>query len=95
MPAVVLQKAARVVGRAGVVGSAQLVTVCACLVALLVHAFFTPVFDIPYLSILFWVFLGLSASLLDRSRQRSIHAEEGGLIDSVPEQSPVPPEPEP
>jgi len=43
---------------------AVLVTACAALLAFLVFSGFNMVFEIPYMSILFWVWLGLGAAAL-------------------------------
>jgi hypothetical protein len=49
----------------------QLVIICACIFAWLTFAFFNVVFDTPYLSIFFWVLLGLAGSAVDDNQPRA------------------------
>jgi O-antigen ligase len=51
------------------------ITACACMIALLVYACFNVVFETAYMSILFWVVLGIGAGALDR---RLVHDPAAG-----------------
>lgn len=65
LPARILAGARRAVDDSSVVASVLPITACTCLIAVLVYASFNVVLETPYMSILFWIFLGISAGALD------------------------------
>jgi hypothetical protein len=72
LPARILAGARRAVDESSVAASVLPVTACTCLIAVLAYACFNVVLETPYMSILFWIFLGISPGALDeRARDRS------------------------
>jgi O-antigen ligase len=51
------------------------ITACACVIAVLAYACFNVVLETAYMSILFWIVLGIGAGALD---QRAVHDPTGG-----------------
>lgn len=65
MPVSLIARARRLIQRDGVQRHVQLVTACACLLAFVVFASFNMALEAPYMSIMFWVALGVGAGALE------------------------------
>ena len=75
IPIRLLVKTRRAVAGSSASARALPITACACMIALLVYASFNMVLETAYMSILFWVVLGIGAGALD---QRAVHEPTGG-----------------
>ncbi|MBV8757228.1 MAG: O-antigen ligase family protein [Deltaproteobacteria bacterium] len=67
MPVSLIVRARRLVQRDGVQRHIQLVTACACLLSFVVFASFNMALEAPYMSIMFWVALGVGAGALEEA----------------------------
>jgi O-antigen ligase len=72
LPVVLMTRARRLIQSSDVRQHTTLLTSCACLLAFLVFAAFNVVFETPYVSIFFWVLMGIGAASLDRGKEREL-----------------------
>ncbi|HSS03431.1 MAG TPA: hypothetical protein VLM79_40485, partial [Kofleriaceae bacterium] len=75
LPIRLLAETRRTVDVSSANATALPITACACLIALLAYACFNVVLETAYMSILFWVVLGIGAGALDR---RAVHERAAG-----------------
>jgi O-antigen ligase len=75
IPARLLVATRRAVDRSSASAKVLPITACACVVALLAYACFNVVLETAYMSILFWIVLGVGAGALE---QRAVHDASGG-----------------
>ena len=72
LPLMLMARARRLIQSSEVRQHTTLLTSCACLIAFFVFAAFNVVFETPYVSIFFWVLMGIGAASLDRGKEREL-----------------------
>jgi O-antigen ligase len=72
MPFVLLKRTRSIIAKTGAEAHVPLITVCACMIAFLIYASFNVVLETPYMSIYFWVLLGIGASYIGQQNAGSV-----------------------